>query len=74
MKCPFCNQDMEDGNIVVAGNASIGWERNYETVSLKNRFLGKNRINNLSWGVSKVSGHRCAVCNKIILDLERKIV
>lgn len=74
MNCPFCNQDMEAGNIIVSGDVGILWEKNYETISLKDRLMGKKRINKLSWRISKVSGHRCEACNKIILDLERKIV
>ena len=72
MKCPFCNQNMEEGSIVVAGHAGIVWEKKFDSVSLRDRLLGKNRINDLSFGASKVNGHRCDTCDKIILNLDRK--
>ena len=71
MKCPICNQDMEEGGLIIDGVAP-GWipMEQFKRKGLKRlvykglRSIGKT---NILFGQTKVpNAHFCRSCNKII--------
>jgi hypothetical protein len=70
MKCPYCNEDMEQGYIqggMAGAGTSLLWTKRLHKLLLKPKadevLLAKN-----IWGYVTAETHFCRKCNKFIID------
>ncbi len=60
MKCPYCQNEMEEGAIV--SQRVPQWLKSGEK---KGRYLNAKR----HWTYNEIAGYHCKKCNKIIIDI-----
>lgn len=71
MKCPYCNNEMILG-IMRGSRESIKWvPKEKDKGVFINTFI--KGITVLEWYDSKVEGYYCSECNKITIDLPKKL-
>lgn len=73
MKCPYCEREMEAGDIVVAVNAAPYWRREGSRRTLSDAVVGKGQLPfRHSLMENGIPGYHCPSCQKIILDTAQK--
>lgn len=73
MKCPYCEREMEAGDVVVAVNAAPYWRREGSRRTLSDAVVGKGRLPfRHSLMENGIPGYHCPSCQKIILDTAQK--
>ncbi len=71
MKCPYCNDDMMLG-IICGGKDSVKWiPKEKDKGAILSSFV--KGITILEWMDSKVEGHYCEKCKKIIIDVPKQL-
>lgn len=71
MKCPYCNNDMQEGILKGDGRTGMKFIREGEKYSIGDIFTGKGMIDaNYKWGVLTIDAHYCDTCKKMIIDTD----
>ncbi|MEG0133865.1 MAG: PF20097 family protein [Clostridium sp.] len=72
MKCPYCNNEMDIGNIECDGRGGLLWSDSYHKRSLLSKFMGTDCIilaEAAIFGNTTHLAHSCIKCKKIIIDI-----
>lgn len=73
MKCPYCNNEMREGNLCSDRHTGtkVFWKDDGEKTKLLDGLLKKGSVNvDYKIGSFYIHGYYCDVCKKIILDAD----
>lgn len=75
MNCPYCDREMQHGQIHFGNISTLRWQPEGEQTSAFNRFWnelggigGLTAVKPNGWGGGTISGDFCPTCQKMILQ------
>lgn len=69
MKCPYCENEMQNGSIVGDGRTKVHWVPEGEKYGLMDALAGKGRLDaNYTFAAFNIEANYCKTCKKMIID------
>ncbi len=72
MKCPYCNQEMENGIISGDGRSGVFWKKGDKKAGFMDRLGGAGKIEAAKYTLTTftMEANYCPACKKMIIDTD----